>query len=225
MASPLPIPVYIRTNPDTEVEDLGVGGLVINLRTLRPTPLDRSGVAMWKALSASSNLPEALDLLLEVFVVDRSVLERDLTAFVTQLAAIGLVEFPDEPQGDQRRAEVTPSIDAQAVMEQRHHDGVQALITHARTSGISGGTVTVGSHGPVGSAAVTGPIAVLHLTPSSLPTDVLIDLCRRVAAGGLVIVDGYDDPPRRQIVDEIRSELAITSPMEILDWSGVWWRM
>ena len=225
MASPLPIPVHIRTNPDTEVEDLGIGGLVINLRTLQPTAIDRSGLAMWKALSASSNLDEALELLLAVFVVERSVLERDLAAFVTQLAAIGLLEFPDEPQGDQHHAGVTPSVDAQAVMEQRHHDGVQALITHARTSGISGGTVTVGSDGPVGSAAVAGPIAVLHLTPSSLPTDVLIDLCRRVAAGGLVIVDPYDDPSRRQIVDEIRSELAITSPMEILDWSGVWWRM
>ena len=137
------------------------------------------------------------------------------------------VELGHGPIGVNRAAlaGLTPSVDTQAVMDQRHRDGVEALITYARAGGIPGSTVTVGSDGPVGSAAVDGPIAVLHLTPRSLPMDLLIDLCRRVPTGGLVIVDGYDVPSLREVADEIRSELAITSPLEIMDWSGVWWRM
>ena len=215
---------------DTVAEDLGVGGVVVNLHTLRPTSLDRVGMSMWKALSAAPTVEGAVTVLTKEFVVDRDVLERDLLEVIRELADIGLVTIADglsAPEAGRAPQAEIPAVDARAVMDQRHHDGLQALIALAGDEGVPGDVVTVGPAGASGAAVAEGPISVLHLAAGCGPMseESLGALCRRVVSGGLVIVDDYDEPSRRRVVDAVRADLASASPLEIMDWSRVWWRV
>ena len=215
---------------DTVAEDLGVGGVVVNLHTLRPTSFDRVGMSMWKALSAAPTVDGAVTVLTTEFVVDRDVLERDLIEFIGELAEIGLVsiaEGPSVPEAGRAPQAKIPAVDARAVMSQRHHDGLQALIGLARDEDVPGDVVTVGPAGASGAAGAEGPISMLHLAAGCGPMseESLGALCRRVVSGGLVIVDDYDEPSRRRVVDAVRADLASASPLEIMDWSRVWWRV
>lgn len=55
--------------------------------------------------------------------------------------------------------------------------------------------------------------------------DALVNLYDKLSPGGFVIVDDYGDfDPCRQAVDEFRAARGITSPLEKVDWSCVWWR-
>jgi O-methyltransferase len=55
--------------------------------------------------------------------------------------------------------------------------------------------------------------------------DALRALYDKVVPGGFVIVDDYGDfEPCRKAVDDFRAELAIREPLQVVDWTGVYWR-
>jgi O-methyltransferase len=55
--------------------------------------------------------------------------------------------------------------------------------------------------------------------------DALTHLWPGLAAGGFVIVDDYGAVDGcRRAVDEFRERHGITTPLERIDWTGVWWR-
>lgn len=55
--------------------------------------------------------------------------------------------------------------------------------------------------------------------------DALNALYDRVTTGGFIIVDDYNDfEPCKRAIDEFRAQRSITSPLETIDWSGVFWR-
>jgi O-methyltransferase len=55
--------------------------------------------------------------------------------------------------------------------------------------------------------------------------DALNALYDKVAPGGFIIVDDYGDfPPCRQAIDEFRARRNIVSPLEVVDWTGAYWR-
>ena len=76
----------------------------------------------------------------------------------------------------------------------------------------------------------TAPIerlAVLRLAGDLYEStmDALIALYDKVVPGGFVIADDYGDfPPCRLAIDEFRKRHDITSPIEVVDWTGVYWR-
>lgn len=54
--------------------------------------------------------------------------------------------------------------------------------------------------------------------------DVLTALYDKVSLGGYIIVDDYKLKPCKQAVDEFREARGITDPIEIIDWTGIYWR-
>jgi O-methyltransferase len=55
--------------------------------------------------------------------------------------------------------------------------------------------------------------------------DALAALYDKVSSGGFVIVDDYGCIPAcRTAVDEFRAARGIQEPLEIIDWTGVFWR-
>jgi hypothetical protein len=55
--------------------------------------------------------------------------------------------------------------------------------------------------------------------------DALSMLYPRLCVGGFVIVDDYYCIPAcRQAVDEYRQRAGITTPLEAVDWTGVFWQ-
>lgn len=55
--------------------------------------------------------------------------------------------------------------------------------------------------------------------------DGLKNLYHKVAAGGFIIVDDYNDfEPCRRAITEFRETHNITDPMEVIDWTGIFWR-
>ena len=55
--------------------------------------------------------------------------------------------------------------------------------------------------------------------------DALTAMYDRVSPGGFVIVDDYGCIPAcREAVDEFRRERGIREPLEVIDWTGVFWR-
>ncbi len=228
MASTVRAESRVVANPDTVTEDLDVGGVVVNLHTLRPTSFDRVGMAMWKALSAAPTIEGAVQVLMKEFAVEREVLERDLIVFAGQLAELGLVTFADgasQPESERESQVARATVDSHAGMAQRHTDWIVALISHARESGVLGNVTTIDSANQIDSGDT--PIAVLHVTQSCPPLnrEEFEVLCRRVPPGGIVIVDDYNHPSWQQLVDAVRVDRKVTSALEPMDWSSVWWQM
>jgi cephalosporin hydroxylase/glycosyltransferase involved in cell wall biosynthesis len=54
--------------------------------------------------------------------------------------------------------------------------------------------------------------------------DVLGALYGKVAAGGVVVVDGYVEEACQRAVDEFRAAKGLAQPIERMDWSGIWWQ-
>ncbi len=76
-------------------------------------------------------------------------------------------------------------------------------------------------------SAPIGQLAVLRadgdLYESTL--DILTNLYPHVSHGGFVIIDDYGCVPGcRRAVDEFRAERGITDAIEVIDWTGVFWR-
>lgn len=55
--------------------------------------------------------------------------------------------------------------------------------------------------------------------------DAITPLYDKVVPGGFILVDDYGDfEPCRRAIDEFRAARGITSPIQHIDWSGVYWR-
>lgn len=55
--------------------------------------------------------------------------------------------------------------------------------------------------------------------------DALNALYQKIQPGGYVIVDDYGDfEPCRRAVDEFRERTSISTPLQTIDWTGVYWR-
>jgi hypothetical protein len=55
--------------------------------------------------------------------------------------------------------------------------------------------------------------------------DVLRPLYPKLSSGGYVIIDDYGSlPPCKKAVADYRAEHGITAPIEVIDWTGVYWR-
>jgi O-methyltransferase len=54
--------------------------------------------------------------------------------------------------------------------------------------------------------------------------DALNALYRKLSPGGFCIVDDYALPGCRQAIDDYRREHGIVEPIEVIDWTGVFWR-
>lgn len=70
-------------------------------------------------------------------------------------------------------------------------------------------------------------LAVLRLDGDLFEStmDALNALYDKVAPGGFIIVDDYGDfPPCRKAVDEFRARHNIVNPIEVVDWTGAYWR-
>jgi hypothetical protein len=54
--------------------------------------------------------------------------------------------------------------------------------------------------------------------------DALNALYRKLSPGGFCIVDDHALPGCRQAIDDYRREHGIVEPIEVIDWTGVFWR-
>lgn len=54
--------------------------------------------------------------------------------------------------------------------------------------------------------------------------DALNALYRKLSPGGFCIVDDYALPGCRQAIDDYRRDHGIVEPIEVIDWTGVFWR-
>jgi O-methyltransferase len=53
----------------------------------------------------------------------------------------------------------------------------------------------------------------------------LESLYPKLSPGGFVVVDDYGAIPGcKQAVDDFRAARGIETPLETIDWTGVWWR-
>jgi hypothetical protein len=70
-------------------------------------------------------------------------------------------------------------------------------------------------------------IAVLRLDGDLYEStmDSLTHLYPKVSPGGYVIIDDYNLDSCKMAVDDYRESNAITSPLQIIDWAGVWWQV
>ncbi len=73
------------------VRPLGDEAVLLNLTTETYFGLNASGTRMWHALTTSNTVQEACDALATEFDVERAELEADLSAFVDELIAHGLL--------------------------------------------------------------------------------------------------------------------------------------
>ena len=72
-----------------------------------------------------------------------------------------------------------------------------------------------------------GPFALIRLDGDLYESTyvALEALYPRLSPGGFVIIDDLKSlPPCRQAVDDYRSRVGISAPIEEVDWSGGWWR-
>lgn len=77
------------------VRELSGEAVILNLETESYFGLDEMGARMWAALMGSPSVDEAQRMLLEEFAVDPGELRADLTAFIDELAAAGLVRVDE----------------------------------------------------------------------------------------------------------------------------------
>ena len=86
------------------IEDEAV---LLNLKSERYFGLNRTGTAMWTALTTAESVETAYESLLARFSVESKTLRRDLDDLVQQLIGHGLVD--SVPLTQAQRAEQTPS--------------------------------------------------------------------------------------------------------------------
>jgi hypothetical protein len=88
----VPPDVLVQTLPDNEL-------VFLNLATERYFGLDRTGAAMWVALTETGQVDRAFERLLKQFDIEPEVLKRDLDAFISRLTASGLLHVGEDPKG------------------------------------------------------------------------------------------------------------------------------
>ena len=340
----------IAINRDTVVEVHDGEAIIVNMSTFDYIELDRVGTAMWNALLDGGTLNAALDTLLARFDTDRATLETDLSEFIGQLAAVGLIDAePIAPRNDATPLAPRSAIDlyldllirtvggftirddarnrrgvfpyhvgnrvqgrdmpgeAMSMIGLIRLNNVRALAERALTDGVAGDFVETGVWRGGTTILMRGILAAHQVTDRSvwvvdsfeglpapdveqfpldamwpaeqgylkvslddvranfdslqllddqavflkgwfsetLPTapieqiallrldgdlyestmDTLNNLYAKVSPGGYVIIDDYNLESCRVAVDEFREKHAIASPLQVIDWAGVWWQV
>jgi hypothetical protein len=81
----------VRVAGDVLISNLQDESVILNLDSEQYFGLDEVGTRMLSALSASSSIEAAYELLLAEYDVDRHVLRQDLTSLIEHLLQQGLV--------------------------------------------------------------------------------------------------------------------------------------
>ena len=340
----------IAVNRDTVAEVHDGEAIIVNMSTFDYVELDRVGTAMWHALLEGGTLNAAVDILLARFETDRATLETDITVFVDQLTAVGLVDAAPAPErNDAAPPAPTTAVDLYLELLIRmvggftirdeanngrgifpYHVGnrvqgrdmpgealsmiglirlnnVRALAERALIDGVAGDFVETGVWRGGTTILMRGILAAHQVTDrkvwvvdsfeglpapdveqfpldamwpaqqgylkvtldevranfdslqllddqvvflkgwfsETLPTapieqiallrldgdlyestmDTLNNLYAKVSPGGYVIIDDYNLESCRVAVDEFRETHGITSPLQVIDWAGVWWQV
>jgi len=85
----------VTLHADVLVRELRGESVLLDLASERYFGLDEVGTGMWRALTASASVEEALRVLLEEYDVRPGQLREDIAAFVETLSRAGLVDVQD----------------------------------------------------------------------------------------------------------------------------------
>jgi hypothetical protein len=96
MQDPLsPTDKRITSRPDVLVRELRGESVLLDLASERYFGLDEVGTGMWRALTGSPSVEQAIALLLEEYDVPPDRLREDVASFVDTLSSAGLVDVRD----------------------------------------------------------------------------------------------------------------------------------
>jgi hypothetical protein len=85
----------VTLRADVLVRELRGESVLLDLASERYFGLDEVGTGMWRALTGSASVEEALNVLLEEYDVRPVQLRDDIAAFVDTLSRAGLVDVHD----------------------------------------------------------------------------------------------------------------------------------
>ncbi|MSP37985.1 MAG: PqqD family protein [Deltaproteobacteria bacterium] len=80
---------------DVLINEIAGESVLLNLDGGRYFGLDDVGTDMWKALTTSASIAQALAQLTALYDADAALLKSDLENLVTRLAEYGLIKFDD----------------------------------------------------------------------------------------------------------------------------------
>lgn len=83
----------ITVAPDVLVQELDGESVILNLKTERYFGLDDVGTRIFTALTSCSSIEQAYESLLGEYVVDRTLLRKDIEELLEKLLGNGLVEL------------------------------------------------------------------------------------------------------------------------------------
>ena len=79
-------------------EDIGGESAIVELKSGVYYGTDDVGAEVWKAIQEPKSVSQVREHLLSEFDVDRETCERDLLAFLEELASAKLIDVLDEPE-------------------------------------------------------------------------------------------------------------------------------
>jgi len=85
----------VKVKDDVLISELEQESVILNLASERYFGLDAMGTQILAALTKSKSIEDALQKLAEEYEVDESTLRQDLTTFIEQLVAQGLIEVSE----------------------------------------------------------------------------------------------------------------------------------
>ena len=86
----------ITATSDALVSIIAGESVILNCQTESYFGLDHTGTRMWTALTTSASIQAAYEILDSEFDTDKDLLQRDLLAFIEQLADRKLIELHTE---------------------------------------------------------------------------------------------------------------------------------
>ena len=88
----------VRIKNDVLITQLEQESVILNLESERYFGLDAMGTQILAALTKSKSIEDAVHTLTGEYDVDETTLRHDLTSFIEQLVAQGLIEVSDRRQ-------------------------------------------------------------------------------------------------------------------------------
>jgi predicted transcriptional regulator len=85
----------VRIKNDVLITALEQESVILNLESECYFGLDKMGTQILAALTKAKSIEDAVDTLVEEYDVDETTLRHDLTSFIEQLVAQGLIEVSD----------------------------------------------------------------------------------------------------------------------------------
>lgn len=82
----------LRPKPDVVARRIDDAGVLVDLHTNKIFEVNRTGIRLWELLADGLASDAVLDTVMQEFDIDRTSAERELTTFVADLRASGLLE-------------------------------------------------------------------------------------------------------------------------------------